>query len=363
MAHTATYEPIQELEVENYGCLRQAKFLLTPLHALIGPNASGKTTALRALRTISQFAAGTFGPHSRSDPKPFDPMLEAGTRLLMRYSDGLAYRIENQAAAGPVVESVLDGDNNVAKGRSREDWGKLGILFAPDSTVPPVAKLTKRVAAPTMVRFEPNALRRPSAQILATSPIAFIDESGAGLASVYQAINTRDVDAFVSIRDRVRELFPDIQSILVPTIADNKVALQARLSSGSIVQGAALSDGLLYFMAFAALQYLDSHLFLIDEPENGLHPSRVRDVVRILRVIAKTNQVLLATHSPFVINELAPNEVSVVTRGSEVGSKVTLIADVPGFDRAASIYQLGEFWVSYADGIAEEPLLTGVARS
>jgi hypothetical protein len=38
---------------------------------------------------------------------------------------------------------------------------------------------------------------------------------------VYQAINSRKVDTFVEIRNRVRMLFPHVQDLLVPTVANN----------------------------------------------------------------------------------------------------------------------------------------------
>jgi predicted ATPase len=131
-----------------------------------------------------------------------------------------------------------------------------------------------------------------------------------------------------------------------------------------LVRAEALSEGLLYFLAFTALQHLEgSSLFLVEEPENGLHPARIAEVMAILREISKTSQVIIATHSPLVVNELKGNEVSVVTRDPEEGTEVRLLKDVPGFDDASKIYQPGEFWVSYCDGNREEPLLAGRPRS
>ena len=63
------------------------------------------------------------------------------------------------------------------------------------------------------------------------------------------------------------------------------------------------------------------------------------------------------------MNELAGNEVSVVTRDPVQGTKAKLLKDVPGFDDASKVYLPGEFWVSYADGEMEEPLLNGKPRS
>jgi predicted ATPase len=103
-------------------------------------------------------------------------------------------------------------------------------------------------------------------------------------------------------------------------------------------------------------------LFLVEEPENGLHPARIRDVMRILREISKTAQVVIATHSPLVVNELEGGEVTVVTRDAEKGTEGILLKDVPGFEDAAKVYKPGEFWVSYADGKMEDPLTTGKPR-
>ena len=203
-----------------------------------------------------------------------------------------------------------------------------------------------------------------SRQILAKDPIRFFDETGNGLASVYQAINSRDVDAFVTIRDRLRQLFPTIQSILVPTIENNAVVLQARLIDGTLVQAPALSEGLLYFLGYAALEHLsESRLFLVEEPENGLHPSRISDVMSILRALSTRSQVIIATHSPLVVNELQGHEVSVVTRTADKGTQAILLKDVPRFADASKVYQPGELWLSYADGKYEAPLLTGTPRT
>lgn len=50
---------VEELHIQDYGCIRDATFRLTPLHALIGPNDSGKSTVLRALHTLSLLLHGS----------------------------------------------------------------------------------------------------------------------------------------------------------------------------------------------------------------------------------------------------------------------------------------------------------------
>jgi predicted ATPase len=362
-----SFEPIRQLDIENYGCIKKASFALTPLHALIGPNDSGKSTTLRALRTLAQFAAGNFGPEP-SHPRPFDPFI--GSRpsesiLAMKLSDAITYSVQIGDNRQEVVETVWA---NQTKGQAKRSCSNSGVLEVSAGISPAVRDAVHAMKAicttATMVRFDPNALRKPTRQLLANEPIQFLDETGLGLASVYQAINSRDVDAFVAIRDQVKKFFPTIQNIRVPTVENNAVVLQVRLIDNTLVPAEALSEGLLYFLAFTALRHLaESRLFLIEEPENGLHPARIGEVMDTLREIAKTSQVIIATHSPLVVNELEGHEVSVVTRDPEQGTRAILLKDVPDFADASKVYRLGEFWVSYCDGNQEAPLLSEEPRS
>jgi ABC-type uncharacterized transport system ATPase subunit len=359
-----SYEPIKELHIENYGCIKKASFALSPLHALIGPNDSGKSTTLRALRTVAQCAVDDWT--TRTNTQPFEPMLGDRSSIGIDYSDGLAYGIQTGPTSGDL--RVFYTKANLFRWEVERAWMITGTLQR-EGTIPvEVARIVNsskgRFTTATMVRFDPNALRQASNQLLAREPIRFAHETGEGLASVYQAINSRDVDAFVAIRDRARTFFPTIQTILVPTVSGNSVVLQARLTDNTLVPAEALSEGLLYFLGFMALQHLaESRLFLVEEPENGLHPARVSEVMAILREISKTSQVIVATHSPLVVNELQGHEVSVVTRDPDKGTQVKLLKDVPGFEEASKVYQPGEFWVSYCDGNQEEPLLTGRPRT
>ena len=115
---------------------------------------------------------------------------------------------------------------------------------------------------------------------------------------------------------------------------------------------------MLYWLAFSIIEHLAPiELLLIEEPENGLHPSRIREVMKILRKISEKTQVVLATHSPLVINELQPEEVTIVTRTPERGTICTPIAKTKDFAERAGIYALGELWLSFADGNLEEDLV------
>jgi predicted ATPase len=98
-------------------------------------------------------------------------------------------------------------------------------------------------------------------------------------------------------------------------------------------------------------------ILLIEEPENGLHPSRISEVIQVLRTVSKRMQVILATHSPLVINELRPDEVTILTRDAKIGTRATRIDRTTHFQQRQQVYALGELWLSFADGDAETALV------
>lgn len=364
-----THEPIQRLYVQNYGCIRRVTLLLSPLHALIGPNDSGKSTVLRAVRTAAQFAAGRF-EGTPGSWVPFDPMFDPKTpdaEVSLRFPDGLAYAIRNLDGTHELYESLSVGQDEVARGSGARLWNQLGLLHrndVPEAATDHVATVRTRITQATMVRFDPDSLRVPAPLIPESHGIAFADERGAGLASVFDAIINRDSESFARIQAGVRKLFPSVSKVGLINTSESHKEIAVTLTDGTRVGAKAMSEGLLYYLGFAAVQYVDgSRLFLIEEPENGLHPARISEVMRVLREMSKTSQVVIATHSPLVVNELEGHEASVLTRRPGEGTRAELLKNVPRFEEATRVYQLGEFWLSYADGETEEALLNGTPRA
>jgi ABC-type cobalamin/Fe3+-siderophores transport system ATPase subunit len=356
-----SFEPITRLDVARFGCIQQLSVELTPLHAFVGPNDSGKSTVLRALRTVAQFAGGVFQP-SGASWAPFAPPTaarEASTSLSLEFRDRLSYRV-SWTAGGPTSEVASLGGVAISESPKRS-WSDDGVLHSSPSDEN-LRLLAARVGPARLLRLDPDEMRASSPPIHDGKPLVFENERGRGLPALLQAISSRDIDVFVALRDRVRALFPAIDTLQVPNLGDGKIGLHTRLRDGTIVDAGALSEGLLYFLAYAVLQHLaPSPLVLVEEPENGLHPSRIAEIVRVLREVAKTSQVILATHSPLVLNELEPNEVTVLTR-DEHGTHATPMRNTGRFEERSKVYALGELWVSYANGEDEAPLIQGTAR-
>jgi predicted ATPase len=214
-----------------------------------------------------------------------------------------------------------------------------------------------------MLRLDPDALRAPT-DLVPTAVKApwFTDERGTGLAGLYDALLGRDRGAFIRLEERFTALFPTAASLRLDNTEDGKKALGLTLRDGTAVSADAMSEGMLYWLAFAIVEHLAPvEMILIEEPENGLHPSRIREVMKVLREVSERTQILLATHSPLVINELAPEEVTIVTREPERGTICTPMRETKMFEARSKVYALGELWLSYADGDGESELVPASA--
>ncbi len=358
---------IENLAVKNYGCLEDVSIDLTSLNAFIGPNDSGKSTILRAVRTLAHFAASSFGKVDGLWGHPFHPEVSGLQDMVIdgATGGGFGYRVrtprEDENYTEPIVEEIYNEQKTL--NTVPRSPGANGII-GPDRTFGPekgkaYSWIQKQLRGVRLVRFDPDALRRPSNLIPDGRQPSLQNDRGDGLPGVYDAIVNRDVEIFLQIQKDVRVLFPTVKRLRLKNISNQQKELEIELLDGAIVPARSMSEGMLLYLAFAAIPHVDPvSVLLVEEPENGLHPARIADVVRILREISKETQVLIATHSPLVVNELEPDEVSLVTRRPSEGTKVTPIAETPNFEERSRVYALGELWLSYADGTFEEPLFS-----
>jgi predicted ATPase len=355
------YRPyVEELRIQNYGCIRDATFHFTPLHALIGPNDSGKSTVLRALRTLAYLLGRDDEPEGRGLRQAIMAHKTKGTPRFEVSTLGEGWEVEFTSIATYRYRSVSRNSGRLQSWAN--SWPTNGALSRQGLTLP-AQELVQAVRGTQLFHLEPDALRASHALIPDGQALRFLDERGTGLPALYDALIVRNLPAYVALSQDLAKLFPSIQGIQLTTPSPGTRGVGVKLVDGEFVPSELMSEGLLYYLAFAVLPHLDpTPLLLIEEPENGLHPARIAEVMRVLRAISEKTQVIIATHSPLVVNELRPEEVTVVTRSRETGTKATLIKDTPSFEERSKVYALGELWLSYANGEDEAPLLQGGPR-
>ncbi|WP_414515032.1 AAA family ATPase [Nostoc sp. PCC 9305] len=118
----------------------------------------------------------------------------------------------------------------------------------------------------------------------------------------------------------------------------------------TLIDAKTMSDGTLRFIAIltALLTRPEGSQLVIEEIDNGLHPSRAELLVRILREIGQKRKIdiLITTHNPALLDALGPEIVPFVVvahRDKETGeSKLTLLEDIDNFSKLFASYSLGD---------------------
>ncbi|MEZ4314982.1 MAG: AAA family ATPase [Polyangiaceae bacterium] len=91
---------IKTFHAKNYGCLVDVTAHLTPLHAFIGPNDSGKSTILNGLRTLVQVARELFVVDASGKILPFDSHLLRPTSAVTASPDAPSIRLACSVEGG-----------------------------------------------------------------------------------------------------------------------------------------------------------------------------------------------------------------------------------------------------------------------
>ncbi len=127
---------------------------------------------------------------------------------------------------------------------------------------------------------------------------------GSNLPWVVQNLKNKSPERFKDWILHIRTALPDIQDITTEEFPDTKFRyLKVKYSEGFEVPSWTLSDGTLRLLALTLPAYLTDFkgVYLIEEPENGIHPKAVDTMFQSLSS-AYDAQILLATHSPVVLS-------------------------------------------------------------
>ena len=132
---------------------------------------------------------------------------------------------------------------------------------------------------------------------------------GSNLPQVVQALR-KDRPSWLGWLEHLRTVLP-IGNIEVEELEANRnLFLVVEYDTGHKVQSWHLSDGTLRLLALTLLAYTRnaSAVYLIEEPENGVHPQAIESVYDSLASIVD-GQALVATHSPVFVAQVKPSQL------------------------------------------------------
>ncbi len=195
---------------------------------------------------------------------------------------------------------------------------------APDQF--PVATYSKRILEAGVQKLFLDSRRLRQASSPNNRRIGFAPD-GSNLPWAIQRLREIDGEKFRDWLDHVRTSLREIEDIRIVEREDDRHAyLMLRYPTGVEIPSWTVSDGTLRLLALTLAAYLPDkqQIYLMEEPENGIHPMAIETVYQSLSSVYDS-QVLVATHSPIFLSCAQPEEILCFAKDDEGATHI-----VPG---------------------------------
>ena len=140
---------------------------------------------------------------------------------------------------------------------------------------------------------------------------------GEELAAFLNTLRATDERQFKALEQSLRMVIPAVTGI---DVAPNNIGeVELKIREGDMaVPARVVSEGTLRVLGLLSLQAVREPMALVgfEEPENGVHPRRIRLIADILQTFAKAGdtQLIVTTHSPLLPDLLPPESLYVCRR-------------------------------------------------
>ncbi len=399
---------LKQIILENWKSFRYAELPIDSLTVLIGTNASGKSNVVEALEFLKRIAQGENIEAALAGDKTL-PSIRGGVEwaarkpetifalqaLVQGEDDKIDYHYGIAVTTKPFIniwkESINGQRNN--DDNSKKYFEDFLLEFRLNSNEKPNISLSYTASKPRIF-FTNNFNRRGSILkelrrshlpmgmgkditsvfdalenifILNSSPSQMRDYSrlsdtlesdASNIAGVLAALPDKQKAEVESTLSAYAKELPegDIQKVWAEKVGrfdtDAMLYCEEIWKPGHIteIDARSMSDGTLRFLAIltALLTRPEGSQIVIEEIDNGLHPSRASLLVKMLREIGEKRKIdiLITTHNPALLDALGPEIVPFVVvahRDSETGeSKLTLLEDIDNLPKLMASGTLGK---------------------
>ncbi|MBN8725182.1 MAG: AAA family ATPase [Acidobacteria bacterium] len=297
---------IESVEFKNYKALQDTKLPLSPFTLIIGPNGSGKTTALKAIELAAKTASMKY---SRVVSFGHEKDTE-GVKVKINWSKTSQIEVVWKDDSQPSAFFLSDNDfpESISEKIKKQFYEK------------ELSKLSQM----QIYSFDATAIARP----VNLSPIMYLQENGSQLAGVLDQLRDKEPEKFELLNQEVNRLLPEYDRILFDTPDTGQRSFLLRTTRGKHkVQAEDLSTGTLFALAILTLAYIPDHppLICIEEPDHGIHPRLLRDLQDALYRLSYPEsvgekrdpiQIICTTHSPYFLDLFRdhPEEVVIASK-------------------------------------------------
>lgn len=154
---------------------------------------------------------------------------------------------------------------------------------------------------------------------------------GSNIPFAIEHLRSSNMVLFEQWVEHVRTALPDIEDIqTVERPEDKHRYLQILYATGLRAPSWTVSDGTLRLLALTLVAYLPIRhkIYLIEEPENGIHPQAIETIYQSLSS-SYDNQILCASHSPLFLSLAEPEEILCFARTPDGATDVVTGSEHP----------------------------------
>ena len=330
---------LKSIHVENFRSLRKVDLPLKPLTVLVGPNASGKSNALKALDVLRKLMI---------DEK-LSSILDLPDHRWAREASHINFQLRAQVEGIPTVyelefntmtdnpfaaEELLVDDVKVisvqrGEGMVQDENGenktpynganKLALWSAGDYGEKPITNaLAKFMKNWIILHFRVDTIRQDFAKSRDSMP----------LFNILSYWHQHDRERFY----RVSKSLEAVTNFRIDQ-QDDRLYL---LEWDRTIPLQEASDGTLRLIAYYTLLSLSGSpsLIAIEEPEHNLHPGALTEIAKIFSQMAERSQVIITTHSSQLLDAFSAESLSdslgvlLLHNAPGRGTRVTSLEDI-----------------------------------
>ncbi|MBF0333609.1 MAG: AAA family ATPase [Alphaproteobacteria bacterium] len=350
---------IKEIGFTNWKSFRDARLYIDPLTIIIGTNASGKSNALDGIEFLSRVSRGQSISAALLGAPPQTP-IRGGVEwaafrpgadsfrlsaLVQGETDSIDYVYSIEVEVSPSLQ--LRAESLVRrKYRTPKSKPSITTMFSCDHS-PTTVKLHRgapiSVSRTMSILSQLRGFKLPQAVETAVATVS----TALGGAFIFHPVPAR-MRIYSPLADALAPDASNIAGVLAALPPERKAAIEnivseyatelpdkdiarvwaepvgrlesdamlyceerwARDSEPTIVDARGMSEGTLRFVAIvtALLTRPEGSLVMVEEIDNGLHPSRARLLLRMLQEIGEARKIdiVLTTHNPALLDALGP---------------------------------------------------------
>jgi len=383
--------PVNKLIVKNYKSLKDLQLEMKPFMVFIGPNNAGKSNIFDCLRFLSDSARkGRDWQQMVNQKGGFKQIVYDGNTsdkilIELQGSVNVKSKVQHYKYFVKFVGERFSGGRNINEIFTLMENGEKHLLefpfennkviainanneqssmnvsgdqlyisyFADPVYYPIIGHFSQEVQNWGFFHLLPPLMREPS-EVLNEFQLRAMGEN---ISTMLHTLQSESRERFHKIEEILKEAVPELEELTTGLTQQKPSLTYIRIREKHLKTSIPvwnMSDGTIRLLGYLATIYSPEvpSLICIEEPENYVHPRLLEFIADLIKTASQKTQVLVTTHSPYLIDFLEPEDLFIVEKkkGQTIVNKAE---DKKGIKEALRKLGLGEMW--YAGSLGGVP--------